>query len=169
MSLPLVGNYFNSPLSQITPFTYRDGETYLEQLKRLRDWISTVSAALEANIEAVATDDKTANDALTQQLNDVLTAFTLKWEQQLLALEDSVSATRDPTSGALNPLSIVVNHIYDNTRYYAYFADQLDNFSKTAAEWDAMQYTARHFDLVLGYSPTTTQATDTVPATVTPN
>jgi hypothetical protein len=54
-----------------------------------------------------------------------------------------------------------MGHIYDNTRYYAYFADQLDNFSYTAAQFDDMQYTARYFDLALGYSPDGTQAVDT--------
>lgn len=170
MSLPLVGRYFDSPLSQITPFTYRDGETFLEQLHRLRRWVDEVSAALEANIEQVAADDKKANTDLASELNDLLTAFTTKWENQILALEDeAVNVTRDPTSGVLNPIGIVVNHIYDNTRYYAYFADQLDGFNKTAAQWDSMQYTARHFDLVLGYSSTTTQAENTSPATIQPN
>lgn len=170
MSLPILGRYINSPLSQITPFTYRDGETFLEQLHRLRCWVDDITAALESNIEQVAADDKAANLALAQELNDVLTAFSNKWENDLLALEDEqFNVTRDPTTGQLSPLNIVVNHVYDNTRYYAYFADQLDNFGKTAAEWDGMGYTARHFDLVLGYSPNTTQATDDPNTTVLPN
>lgn len=170
MSLPLVSEYFNSPLSQITPFTYRDGETFLEMFTRLKCWVDDVTQALESNIEQVAADDKAANQALADELNGILTAFANKWENELLALEDEAkNVTRDPTSGKLSPIGIVVNHIYDNTRYYAYFADQLDNFNLTAAEWDAKQYTARHFDLVLGYSATTTQAENTVPATVQPN
>jgi hypothetical protein len=170
VSLPLVGRYFDSPLSQVTPFTYRDGETFLEQLKRLRCWVDNVTAALESNIEQVAADDKTANNALADELNGLLTAFTNKWESELLALEDEAkNVTRDPTTGSLSPIGVVVNHVYDNTRYYAYFANQLDAFDYTAAEWDAIGYTARHFDLVLGYSPATTQALDTVPSTVTPS
>jgi hypothetical protein len=170
MSLPVVGQYFNSPLSQITPFTYRDGETFLEQLKRLRHWIDHVSAVLQANIDLVAADDAAANLALANELNAILTAFTNKWEGEFLNLLDQeVDVAKDPTTGQVSALNVVISHIYDNTRYYAYFADQLDQFNKSAADWDAMQYTARHFDLTLGYSPTSTQGTDTVPATVQPN
>ncbi len=44
---------FFNPVSNISPFTYRDGETYLQQLKRLRQWIDDVSELSNAQIAAV--------------------------------------------------------------------------------------------------------------------
>lgn len=162
--------FFNAPVSNVTPFTYRDGETYLEQLRRLREWVCSAIEQLQTEITDVQDADNSAIQALTNQLNSVLNAFISQWTAELLQLEDQNPLTVfDPTTGMVSALNLVIGHVYDNTRYYAYFADQLDAFNMTAAQWDAMQYTARHFDLALAYSPTTTQATDTVPATVTPN
>jgi hypothetical protein len=162
---------FNTPMANITPFTYRDGETFLEQLKRLREWIDYVNETLQANINLVFSEDQAANASLVKQLNDTLLAFTNQWDQELLQLQNQAPTLAfDPTNGtSTEPINKVIGNVYDNLRYYAYFADQLDTFQYTAAQWDAMQYSARHFDLALAYSPTTTQATDTVPATVTPN
>lgn len=162
--------FFSAPVANITPFTYRDGETYLEQLKRLRDWVCDSINQLEVDINGVQTADQNAIQALTNQLNGVLNTFLSQWNAELIQLEGQDPLTAfDPTTGHAAALNLVIGHIYDNTRYYAYFADQLDAFSMTAAQWDAMQYTARHFDLALAYSPTITQATDTVPATVNPS
>lgn len=162
--------FFNAPVSNITPFTYRDGETYLEQLRRLRIWAANAISQLQDNINSVQDHEDDAIQGLTDQLNSVLNKFLDEWNAELIELEaQNPEVAFDPTTGDISPLNLVIGHVYDNTRYYAYFADQLDAFNKTAADWDAMQYTARHFDLALAYSPTTTQATDTVPATVNPS
>lgn len=157
--------FSNAPLSNVTPFTYRDGETYLEQLKRLRQYIKDVSETLQTNIDTVSNNNSLAIINLTTQLNKTLTDFITKWNSS----QEDGAIIFDPTTGFNSSLNLVMGNIYNNTRYYAYFADQLDAFEYSAAEWDAMEYTARHFDLNLAYSPTETQATDTVPSNVTPN
>jgi len=158
--------FISKPLSNVTPFTYRDGETYLEQLKRLRDWIDTVSDFLEGNIDVVSQNVDSKINTLITDFNTALAEINTA----LLAMEESGGMLiYDPTTGNLTGAATAIGHVYDNTRYYAYFADQLDAFENTAAEWEALDYTARHFDLALAYSPTTTQADNIVPSTVAPN
>lgn len=178
---PLVGNGYFTALTNITPFTYRDNETYLSQLQRLCKWIDYVSVTLQAQIAHVQAEDAAAIAALAAQLNAALASlatqlnteldqFSLKWENELLSIESQqFEFVFDPTSGSqIETVNTVISRVFDNLRYYAYFADQLDTFEFTAAEWDAYEYTARGFDLALAYSPTETQAVDTVPATVQP-
>lgn len=154
------------PISNVTPFTYRDGETYLEQLKRLRGYIGEVADILQENIDTLSDNVDAKFAALINDFNAALAEINAA----LAAIEDSNElALFDPTTGEITGASIVIGHVYDNTRYYAYSAEQLDTFEKSAAEWDAIDYSARHFDLALGYSPTTTQADIPVPATVQPN
>lgn len=169
-SLDLSG-FFNVPLGNITPFTYRDNETYLEQIDRLKTYLASLSTQLEEAISGANSSNQAAIQALVTQLNGTLSDFSKSQLEELLDIANqSPTYVEDPTTGSLTtPINVVINHVYDNLRYYAYFANQLDSFQYTAAQWDAMGYTARHFDLALAYSPTTTQATDTVPATVTPN
>lgn len=163
--------FFDTPLSNITPFTYRDGETFLDQLARLRLWIDEVSATLENNIETLQISDKTAFDSLTKQLNDTLFAFVNKWQNEIMELEDQdPTLAFDPTNGTrIETLNTVISKVYDNLRYYAFFADQLDNFEFTALEWDTFEYSARGFDLALAYTPNLTQAIDNVPSLVSPD
>lgn len=158
--------FSSKPLSNVTPFTYRDGETYLEQLKRLRGYIGEVADILQGNIDDLSDNVDAKINALISDFNAALAEINAA----LMAMEDSDNMVLfDPTTGELNGASIVIGHVYDNTRYYAYFAGQLDDFEKTAAEWDSMEYTARHFDLALAYSSNETQADNVVPATVQPN
>jgi hypothetical protein len=132
----------------------------------LRRWIHEALDQLQENIEQVATDDQAALDALAAQFNAIIASINTTLVGFATAGLDDVIF--DPTTGQTLAVEIAVGHVYDNTRYYAYFADQLDDFEKSADEWDAMQYTARHFDLALAYSPTVANADD-VPTTVQPN
>lgn len=169
-SLELDGSgLFNLPLASVVPFTYRDNISYLQKLEYLSKWIRNAISIIEQNISTVEQNDSNAITNLINQLNNTLNAFVSEWDTVLQGLQDSATVL-DPVNGIRNePLNQALGNMYDNLRYYAYFADQLDAFSYTAAQWDAIGYTARHFDLALAYSPTTTQATDTVPATVTPS
>jgi hypothetical protein len=169
-SLELDGSgLFNLPLASVTPFSYRDNISYLQKLEYLAKWMRNSISIVEQNISTVQQNDGNAITSLIAQLNSVLNHFVSEWDATLQGLQDSATVL-DPVNGVRNePLNRALGNMYDNLRYYAYFADQLDAFQYTAAEWDAMQYTARHFDLALAYSPTTTQATDIVPSTVTPN
>lgn len=171
MGSPLVTlGFFSTPLSNVTPFTYRDGETFLEQLARLRAWINEVSSTLAGNIILVQSEDEAAIASLTAQLNAELLAFVNQWQTELMQMQDQdPSLVFDPTNGTRTEvINVALSNVFDNLRYYAYFADQLDGFEYTADQYDAMGYTARGFDLALAYSPTQTQAVDVVPATTVP-
>lgn len=166
MTMALDASQSFSLLTNVTPFTYRDGETFLQILKRLRKWIHDAIIELEGQIQDTRDEDQAALDALAAQFNAQLAAInTLLIGFQTAGIDDVVF---DPTTGTTTAIEIALGHVYDNTRYYAYFADQLDDFEKTAAQWDNMQYTARHFDLALAYSPSKVQADD-LPTNVQPN
>jgi hypothetical protein len=153
---------FNYPVSNITPFTYRDGETYLEQLARLRQYIVELVPKLNQTIADEHAAWVAGDAAVKAQLEAELKAFTDTWTAIIESLQVNATTAFDPTSGALyQGISKVISNVYDNTRVYAYFADQLDNFEYTASVWDAMEYEARRFDLGLAYSPTQLNDIDT--------
>lgn len=97
----LITDYTNPhlPVSNIAPFTYKDGETYLSELARLHDWVNSalvgpVNTALNAIITEVATaitteqtENTTAITNLTNFVNDTVAALTAA------VLEDSTIAT----------------------------------------------------------------------------
>lgn len=73
------------PYTNITPFTYRDGLTYLEVQERLREWLTkTLSPAIDANMLALqgAWDTEAraiidvVNAALTTSNNDIVDVTT---------------------------------------------------------------------------------------------
>jgi hypothetical protein len=58
----------------------------------------------------------------------------------------------DPTNGShIEGFSLVLGRVYDNARVFAYFAKQYDQLNLTAATYDALAYSARHFDLGVTY------------------
>lgn len=82
---------FFNPVSNITPFTYRDGETYLEQLRRLRAWIDEV--ALLSNAQA--------QDIINQFDAGMATALANLLAAQQAADEAAVSAAEAATLAAM--------------------------------------------------------------------
>lgn len=95
------------PVSNIAPFTYKDGETYLSELSRLRTFINAnlvgeVNNALNAVITEVTTaitteqtEATTAITNLTNYVNETVSALTAS------VLEDTTIATQIDTSGSL--------------------------------------------------------------------
>ena len=152
MVLPLVGMADFSPLGQTTPFTYRDTDTNMSILRGLR-------AKLEELIEAV----NAANDVNTSEHNRIVRELTTQFNNALNALESELSeqidglgldgiSAHDPTTGQRNTaVSKVISNVYDNTRVFAWFAQQLDEFGWSAVEYETHVTSARHFDLAPTY------------------
>lgn len=77
---------FFTPLSNVTPFTYRDGETYLSQLRRLRQWSEDMTIAFNEQINKLVEDfDSGMAKAVADAEKAVATA-----EIMVLAQDDAV-------------------------------------------------------------------------------
>lgn len=138
-----------APVSNVTPFTYRDGETFLSELHRIKCYISEMVAALE---KADEDNRDYVNNAITQ-LTDQFNAV-VSYLENIIAGSHDESIAFDPTNGAhLEGLSQVVSNVYDNVRIFAYFAKDLDDMNMTAAQYDTMlaSMPVRHMDLAPTY------------------
>jgi hypothetical protein len=78
--------------------------------------------------------------------------LTADLEARIDAVSVDSASANDPTTGQRNAaLSQVISNVYDNSRVYAWFAIEADELERTAAEWDALNFSARHFDLGATY------------------
>lgn len=148
MSTPFLGIPPFSGVSNVTPFTYKDGETYLGQLRRLRDYTSDGFAVLSQNDSITSADIATLQSYITSALNTLET----KLESEIATLSDGGPLVFDPTTGQRTvTASVALGHVYDNNRVYGLFASQIDALGLTAAQFDALNYAARQFDLAATY------------------
>lgn len=139
------------PINQVTPFTYRDNDTYLTLLHGLKAKVEELIVFINEVSETDAANLNSAVLALTAQFNSALAALRSDLEALIAGSHDE-SIAFDPTTGSLlSGLSTVISNVYDNLRVYAYFAKDYDDLDLTAAEYDALQYTARHYDLAVTY------------------
>lgn len=136
-----------TPVNPVTPFTYRDNDTYMTILHKLEQYVAGVT-------EHVNTTDASNNSAWQKAIDDLTNALNLTILSvyndlvNMIAGSHDESIADDPTTGKRNAgLSTVVAHVYDNLRIHAYFAKQYDDLGLTCAEYDALNYTARHYDL----------------------
>ena len=151
MVLPLGNLGSFSPVNQVTPFTYRDNATYLTILHGLQHKVNELISTLNNLNESVTADMNIGFAEMVADLNVTLNSL----RDELVALVEGShdeSIADDPTNGQrLQGLSTVVSRVYDNVRVFAYFAKQYDELEHTALEYDALQLTARHFDLGITY------------------
>lgn len=147
-----------APLTNVTPFTYRDGFTFLERLEDLAEYINSLVTTINSAIDRV-NEFSTDLSNLSQSVDDRIAAVRAELLNDLTALRTEVLALitesapsgmcLDPTTGLSAPVSEVIGHVFDNDRYFGLFASQLDARNLTAAELDAQLVTARHADLNL--------------------
>ena len=83
--IPSLGFGRIGPLSNITPFTYRDGETYLSELQRLKDYIQNV--LYKETVKEIDGLIDTVNTALSNTENVVQKEFD-KISQQIVEITD---------------------------------------------------------------------------------
>lgn len=137
------------PINQVTPFTYRDNETYLSTLRGLRHKINELIAHVDAADAELIVQFNQALQSLDAEISATIAAMR---EEFIDLIDDDAGVGFDPTTGSITtPIFKALNNVYDNTRIYAYFAVELDTLGFTAAEWDLMAYGARHFDLAMTY------------------
>jgi len=147
-------NYY--PISNVTPFTYRDGLTFLEKLEQiaanlqaLHDWSDQVVQTL-VDLQALhAADVASLTAAITASEERSTAALAVARAEILAMVVDSIpgGVAIDPTTGLTSPVNTVISNVYDNVRVHAYFAKDLDVQNLTAAQIDALNRSARHFDL----------------------
>lgn len=91
MGIPLPGK----PISNITPFTYRDGYTFLELLEAFRDWINAeivpnINENSESMVDAVNAVIENLISTNTQNLNDLIETVDA-FETTTQAIVDSIN------------------------------------------------------------------------------
>lgn len=78
----------STPISNVTPFTYRDGYTYLEVLEKFRDWVNNeIVPTLNADMATVVQEYTTALNALTTEYNAALVAVTAQGDANIDRLQ----------------------------------------------------------------------------------
>lgn len=117
-----------SRLSNTTPFTFRDSLTYLEWLRSLTTKVQELTGQLDDVINAV----NTIRDDTETNLNNLHDTMQREWTshgEHILAEAEQIASggvALNPTNGRIEPISDVINDVYDYAREHAPFADQLD-------------------------------------------
>lgn len=145
--------YTNSanPITNITPFTYGDGYTYLSLLEDMRVYLNTMIDSVNANTDS-ANDVVEQFTELVHHVNDAIADYGTqldKWSNDfevdfkvtfdklradMLTLVLTTTQTGvifNPTRGFYDPIGDVVVGVYDFLRTFSY----------TAAEYDALELT----------------------------
>ena len=161
------------PLTNITPFTYGDGYTYLRLLEDLRKTVGSLGDVINGNNsvwEATIDQIELLQNNLITEINSKIVGIDLKladfravynedYKQlrremlQEIRQATSVGTTYDPTTGSsLTPLPIALEHVYDNLRIYAYTALEYDELELTDSAYDALDLTAYQYDILANHS-----------------
>lgn len=83
-NIPVIGYPDYTPYTQITPFTVRDGATYLLVLEGLRDWIRDVLIpSIDTNIGGLETAWETQTNALVDEINATIATVTVQVNQAI--------------------------------------------------------------------------------------
>ena len=155
------------PLSNVTPFTYREGYTYVSMVEALRNYVNTMidsvnnntASALEIQrlyTELAAYVNATISQLITD-LNDSQEAFADDYATQFHQLRVDLitiitNASRqgtafDPTRGDTQPIDDVFAHVYDALRIYAYSAGEYDALDLDADGYADRDSTAYEYDI----------------------
>ena len=159
MSQPLFpsvwARYAAPAITPVVPFTYSDNVTYLHLLEELRGKIQEFiesynsfqgtieewAAELEKQLQAEL-------DSMYGRLYPDLQSDLRKYIDGVLEQYSGESVAHDATAGDhVVSATQAVWRAYDNVRYWAFFARDYDDLDRTAAEIDALEETARHYDL----------------------
>ena len=150
--------YTNSanPITNITPFTYGDGYTYLSLLEDMRVYLNTMIDSVNANTDS-ANDVVEQFTELVNHVNEAIADYGTQLDNWSNDLEDDIKATFDklradmltlvlttaktgvifnPTRGFYDPIGDVVVGVYDFLRTFSY----------TAAEYDALGLTQDNYN-----------------------
>jgi|ERR1700754_1280186 len=79
------------PIANITPFTYRDGETFLRRVERLEEYIRGLIVELDADFAIILEAFRDALDQITEENNETIAEFNALFE----AFQDEVQLQID--------------------------------------------------------------------------
>lgn len=105
------------PYSNIQPFTYRDGETYLSLVERLRQYVrdtivphvdESIAALLEAWSAEVLALTEAVNTALDVQSEQVNTALAAQMAEVTEALNAAIASIINSTIAVTDPVTLAI-------------------------------------------------------------
>ena len=131
------------------PFTYRDGLTTLQLIECIRCNLDGLQSDFNTLVEQV-NQSITDNNAAVQQIADNLVRQMALLREELIRLIEQSQSTGlawSPVYGRQDALQTVLDGMYDNTRNHALFWNDYDNMELQAFIYDALELTARDYDL----------------------
>lgn len=131
------------------PFTYRDGLTTLQLIECIRCNLDGLQSDFNTLVEQV-NQSITDNNAAVQQIADNLVRQMALLRDELIRLIEQSQSTGlawSPVYGRQDALQTVLDGMYDNTRNHALFWSDYDNMGLQAFVYDALELTARDYDL----------------------
>lgn len=131
------------------PFTYRDGLTTLQLIECVRCNLDGLQSDFNTLVEQV-NQSITDNNAAVQQIADNLAEQVTILREELIRLikqSQSTGLSWSPAYGKQDALQTVIDGMYDNTRNHALFWSDYDNMGLQAFVYDALELTARDYDL----------------------
>ena len=131
------------------PFTYRDGVTTLQLIEDIRCNLDGLQSDFNTLVEQV-NQSITDNNAAVQQIADNLVKQMAILREELIRLIEQSQSTGvawSPVYGRQDALQTVLDGMYDNTRNHALFWSDYDNMGLQAFIYDALELTARDYDL----------------------
>lgn len=131
------------------PFTYRDGLTTLQLIECIRCNLDGLQSDFNTLVEQV-NQSITDNNAAVQQIADNLVKQMALLREELIRLIEQSQSTGlawSPVYGRQDALQTVLDGMYDNTRNHALFWSDYDNMGLQAFVYDALELTARDYDL----------------------
>lgn len=131
------------------PFTYRDGLTTLQLIECIRCNLDGLQSDFNTLVEQV-NQSITDNNAAVQQIADNLVKQMALLREELIRLIEQSQSTGlawSPVYGRQDALQTVLDGMYDNTRNHALFWSDYDNMGLQAFIYDALELTARDYDL----------------------
>lgn len=139
---------FQPVVTDVVPFSYRDGDTYLEIIADLEDatdkCVSDVIQMAQILNEYVDAIDAIPNDI--QKRVDEATIVLKRYIKKLIEALETATVAEDPVWGLSSNLDRVLADMYNNLSD-GLTAYEFDHVNKTAAAWDTKGATAREYDL----------------------
>lgn len=137
------------PVPTSVPFTYRDGITTLELIECVKRNLDTLQSEFNGVVDEV---NKTLS-GVDDSLNSALVTMSAELESLRTELIRLINETQG--SGVYSNVVYgndtsalqIMGDVYDNTRNHALFWSDYDNMELQAFVYDALELTARDYDL----------------------
>ena len=161
--------YTNSsnPITNITPFTYGDGYTYLSLLEDMRVYLNTMIESVNANTDS-ANDVVKQFTELVTHVNKAIADYGAQLDNWSGEFEADFRVTFDklrtdmitlvltttqtgvifnPTRGFYDPIGNVVVNVYDFLRSFSYTAAEYDALGLTQDDYNSQFVDAYAYDI----------------------